>query len=120
MWRVLIAISVLLAGTFPALAGAQIVLQDGRTLKGVDVRREREGGATYVLILESRAALAIPVELVGQVLTGANIYSPDGFRYPQAETIGGQPISEEASAAGSTHALESGGRGASAGRRRTR
>ncbi len=52
MWRVLIAISVLLAGTFPALAGAQIVLRDGRTLKGVDVRREREGGATYVLILE--------------------------------------------------------------------
>ena len=97
MWRVLIAISVLLAGTFPALAGAQIVLRDGRTLKGVDVRREREGGATYVLILESGAALAIPVELVGQVLTGANIYSPDGFRYPQAETIGGQPISEELS-----------------------
>jgi hypothetical protein len=45
----------------PALAGAAVVLEDGRVLEGLEVRRE---GDLVTLVLESRDALVLPASLV--------------------------------------------------------
>ena len=83
------------------LAGAELVLEDGQVLQGVDVRRD---GELYVIELESGGTLTIPVELVKEVrLTEEKDEprqvagqppppGPTGIRHGDPETLAGQPV----------------------------
>ena len=60
-------LAALILGLFLAghvLAGAALVLNDGRVLKGVDVRRD---GGNYLLEQESGGVISLPIELVREV-----------------------------------------------------
>ena len=64
MRRLIPILLFLLAQGATALAGAELVLEDGQVLQGADVQRD---GELYVLELDSGATLTIPVELVKDV-----------------------------------------------------
>jgi len=72
------------------LAGAELVLEDGQVLQGVDVRRD---GELYVIELESGGTLAIPIELVKEVRLGKSPPAgPTGIRHGDPETLAGEPV----------------------------
>jgi len=71
----------------PALAGAELVFEDGQVLAGVQAVRK---GDQYLLELESGAVISIPAELVKQVrLTGGDKYSPEGLHWADPELLVG-------------------------------
>jgi len=55
-------LSLLVGG--PLFAGASLVLEDGRVVEGIDVRRE---GGLYLLEQEDGSVLTLPIELVREV-----------------------------------------------------
>ena len=80
-------LGLVLAG--PVLAGTELVLEDGRVLQGVDVRRD---GDLYLLEQESGGVLPIPVELVREVRLKQDRPKPDprtGITYREPETLAG-------------------------------
>lgn len=85
----------LIAATFSVvLAGVELVLEDGRTLSGADVRRE---GEAYLLEHEGGGVTVIPAPLVREVrLSGAEPppepKAPSGFRSSQPQSVVGPPV----------------------------
>ncbi len=68
-----------------ALAGAELVLENGQVLEGVEVVRKDD---RYLLELESGKVLAIPAQLVAKVrLTGESKYTPEGKRITIPEEL---------------------------------
>lgn len=79
----------LLLAALPAMAGAELQLVDGRTLKGESVERK---GSLYLLSVEGDAVLPIPIDLVRRVrLTGDAAPAASGMRPAVARTLVGQP-----------------------------
>lgn len=83
-----------------ALAGAQLVLTDGRSVEGEEVRRE---GDQYVVTLPSGDAVVIPTPLVREVRLSAPPGGPSGIKLAEPETLAGDtvhfPTTEEQTAA---------------------
>jgi hypothetical protein len=71
----IVALLLLLGGASPSLAGAELILRDGQTLQGVDVKRADD---RYLLELASGDVLTLPISLVRHVrLTGDDVPSPE-------------------------------------------
>jgi hypothetical protein len=77
----------------PALAGAELVLNDGQVLKGVDVQRV---DGEYELTLESGQTLSLPVELVAEVRLTGDERVPTGLTPAEPERLAGQGPVEDA------------------------
>ena len=76
MRRCLFPLLALAIAVGAALAATELVLQDGRVLEGVDVRRQEDD---YVLRLESGDTVVIPVELVKTV----RLIETEPHKYPE-------------------------------------
>ncbi len=87
-----------LAGAFagllgPAEAGAELLLLDGRTVAGTDVRRQ---GSNYQLVQDDGQILTIPVELVRELRLleegpPAPLPAPTAWRTAEPEVLAGPP-----------------------------
>jgi hypothetical protein len=98
-------LALLAVATLPVLGQTELVLIDGRVLKGKAVRRD---GGEYVLTLESGDEISLPAELVRTVRLGEGPKrpepekrddgrtpgSPPGFRRAEPETLAGAPPPE--------------------------
>jgi len=62
--RILVALILSLLVGGPLFADASLVLEDGRVVEGIDVRRE---GGLYLLEQEDGSVLSLPIELVREV-----------------------------------------------------
>lgn len=73
----------------PALADAELVLQDGKVLKGREVKRV---GNLYNLTLESGDVATFPIEFVREVRLSAKQRDPDFYGLQRAEpaTLAGE------------------------------
>jgi len=92
----LLGMLLLLAVALPTAGDTELVLIDGRVLRGVDLSR-RDG--VYTLRLENGSEVAFPEELVEQVrLIGEEKpsprYTPDGYRLSEAEELSGNSVPE--------------------------
>jgi hypothetical protein len=84
--------AVLLAASLaaPALAGAELVLLDGRVLSGTSVERK---GDEYLLTGDRGVVTAIPAALVKQMrLTGGDSQPPTGLTYAEPQVLAGTTI----------------------------
>ncbi len=97
--RLVLALVAGYLATAIAMGGAELVLVDGRVVKGESVRRE---GEIYVLTTET-GDLTMPAELVDQVrLTGAAVPAPPpiegipegptGIKAGGPQTLAGRPV----------------------------
>ena len=95
--RVLLACVVLMVASVQiARPDVELLLSDGTTLKGVDVRKE---GGNYVLQLESGESMTLPVELVEEVrLVGAakETQMHPGIVKAEPQTLGGAELDAKA------------------------
>lgn len=91
MWLLVL---VVLLGTPPAHAGAELILQDGKILSGESVQRKKEG--VYLLTTEDGDVLTVPVELVKKLrLTGGEPEEdvPTGLKVAEPGNLVGPPES---------------------------
>lgn len=88
-WLLRLLVAALSGAVAPALAGAELVLDDGRTLSGTSVERRDEN---YLLTLEADEVMAVPVALVREVrLTGDDAPAPTGIEVGEPRTLVGPP-----------------------------
>ena len=90
--RLTFAVAIVLAASV-AHAGAELLLQDGRTVAGIDVSRQ---GTNYHLIQEDGQILTIPVELVRELRLSDEgppppRPAPTGLRAAEPEVLVGPP-----------------------------
>lgn len=93
---VLISLILLAAAVQVARPEAELVLRDGRIIRGAEVRRQ---GDLYVITLESGEKLSFPVELADEVRLGEEdpaLAPPPGIRSGDPETLGGALPQESA------------------------
>lgn len=77
------------SATTPAPAGAELLLDDGRTLAGISVQRRDD---VYLLTLGVDEIIAVPAPLVVEVrLTGDDAPAPTGFEVGEPRTLAGPP-----------------------------
>jgi len=89
--RALASLLILVAAAWLAAAETELILRDGRVLRGTELRRD---GGNYVLTLESGDVITLPVELVEEVVLSGR-EPPErtpGLRYTEPETLAGRPV----------------------------
>jgi hypothetical protein len=81
--------SIAVACALAAAADVELVLLDGRSVRGVEVRRD---GALYVLVDSSGGTTTFPVEIVSEVRLAAAGGPPiEGFKVTEPRVLAGDP-----------------------------
>ena len=93
---ILVSLVLLIAAVQVARPEAELVLRDGRVIRGVDVRRD---GDLYVIELESGEKISLPAELVEEVRLsgqGDGPAPPPGIRRGEPQTLSSSLPDEDA------------------------